>query len=484
MLRKSLTLTSRAILAAGGILFAIALAASLANGSALFGSPLKIGAAALSSAGLILFMGALANRYLSRSGFLAVLLALGLGLRLAWIFWIDTPPASDFAFMHAAAMNAASGDYSFGDDEYFRSWVYQLGFTMYEALVIKLFGSSLIVLKLLNALFGAGTSVLVYGIGRRLFNEFSGRTAALLHACYIPHILMCSVLTNQHLSIFLFTLGCWLVLNRGLDAKFRWIGIGLAFGLGNVMRPLGSIFLIGFAAYVILFELLPTLRTAKRIVIAKAAGVLGVFYLVQMLVSYALIAGGVTEYKLSNREPYWKFMVGLNAATDGGWSMEDAKLAARYPLGEARNEAELAVVKMRLSDKAEVAALMARKLVLLWGGADSATMWSLGEMGKPELTRLLDQWERTMYVAMSAFGACSLFVLLRRGETRGPLFLVLLWLGYAAVHLAIEVQTRYRLDFMPVFILLQSYGAYALYERVRPFFSLEEQARPGRGVPM
>ncbi|MCC3376828.1 glycosyltransferase family 39 protein [Cohnella sp. REN36] len=472
------------VLGAGCLLFAAALAASFVNGASAWGSPLKIGSAVIAAAGVMLLAGYAADRYLSRRQYLALLAALGFGLRLVWVLWIDTPPASDFAFMHAAALNAAHGDFSFGADEYFRGWVYQLGFTMYEALVIKLFGGSLLVLKLLNVLYGVGTSLLVYAIAGKLFNEFSARAAGLLYACYIPHVLMSSVLTNQHLSIFLYLLGCWLLLNRGLAAKWRWIGIGLAFGLGHIIRPLGPIFLIGFALYVLIFELIPAFRLRARPPIAKAIGVFAAFYLVQLVVSYALIAGGVTTYKLSNREPYWKFMVGLNAATDGNWSVEDAKLAARYPLGPERDEAELAVVKERLADKGEVAALMARKLVLLWGGADSATMWSLGEMGKPELSRLLDRWERSMYVTLSAFGLVSLIALLRRGGGREPILPLLLWLGYAAVHLAIEVQTRYRLDFMPVLILLQSYGIYVLYERMRPFFALHEPSQTGRDVSM
>ena len=43
-------------------------------------------------------------------------------------------------------------------------------------------------------------------------------------------------------------------------------------------------------------------------------------------------------------------------------------------------------------------------------------------------------------------------------------------LGYAAAHILIEVQTRYRFDIMPAIMILQGYGIYLVTTKISTFF--------------
>ena len=43
-------------------------------------------------------------------------------------------------------------------------------------------------------------------------------------------------------------------------------------------------------------------------------------------------------------------------------------------------------------------------------------------------------------------------------------------LGYAAAHILIEVQTRYRFDIMPAFMILQGYGIYLVTTKLSTLF--------------
>ncbi|WP_044505087.1 hypothetical protein, partial [Megasphaera massiliensis] len=68
---------------------------------------------------------------------------------------------------------------------------------------------------------------------------------------------------------------------------------------------------------------------------------------------------------------------------------------------------------------------------------------SLGEMNLPAIQVSAERIEGASYAVMSLFGVLALIALLRRRTvSRSTLFLVLL-LGYAAIHLAIEIQARY-----------------------------------------
>lgn len=476
------SLSAQALTFIGGLFFVVVFTASFMNTTQLLQNPLLAASGILLTLSLILAASWLLGRRISAKGYLLALMAVSLLTRLGWMIWIDTPPDSDFLFMYNAAQLAAAGDFSFNQDEYFLSWVYQFGFTMYEAGMIKLFGgAALFMLKLVNVLFSTATVLLVYYAALELFNEHTARIAGLLYALYIPNIIMCSVLTNQHWSTFFFTLGCLLIINRRFETNYGWLLIGLAFGLGNIMRPLSLVYVAGFVAFLLLFHLFKAnsddCRPARLSIgkvstgmLARAAGVLIIFYMVQSLASFALVQSGASQYPLSNREPYWKFVVGLNAETDGRWSLEDGKYVLQFKLGEERDAAELALIKERLGDPVAVASLFARKLTVFWGEEDSAVMWSLKDMNRIELAATLKIAERFLFTAMSAAGVYSLYSLWRsrfalQQKASYMLFLILL-LGYAFVQLWIEIQARYRLDLLPCFILLQSYGMYLMQSKL------------------
>jgi 4-amino-4-deoxy-L-arabinose transferase-like glycosyltransferase len=459
---------TRILTFAGGLFFLIALIYSLANAVTLFGSAWRTISTLAAAFSFVLIVVHWVCFHMSRKIFLTVFLSLGFSIRIVWILWNPAPPASDFLFMYNAALNAVSGDFSFAQSAYYTSFPYQLGFTMYEASIIRLFGNPLFVFKLLNVLFSMGTAIVIYYCASRTFHENCGRISTLIYIFYVPNIIMCSVLTNQHLSTFLFLLG-FLLLKRW-DSNVHWLLAGLLLGLGNLMRPIGIVYLAAIVLFFLLEQWWQQQASSKRqrgIAATKLAGVIAVFYLVQSLASVSLISAGVTQNSLSGGDRYWKFMVGLNAGTNGSWSLDDARYANQYPFGEARDHAELTRIKERLENKPKVAALMGRKLVLMWGSADSSAFWSLQGTDRGDWERLLNKWERTLYVLMCAFGLAAMMALWRSGQHRDHLLYLILLLLYAAVHLLIENQTRYRLDLIPGLILLQSYGVYHGYVWVR-----------------
>ena len=155
----------------------------------------------------IVFISIIVNRFFTQTQFIIFLCLLAFILRLAWVLTVHTNIVQDFAQMYNGAVDAANNNFAFANETYFTTWVYQLGFTMYQAGVLKLFGESVLAIKLLNVLYCTGITYFIYRIASHLFNEFSGRVAALIFATYIPNIMMTSVLTNQHLATFLFYAG-------------------------------------------------------------------------------------------------------------------------------------------------------------------------------------------------------------------------------------------------------------------------------------
>jgi len=111
------------------------------------------------------------------------------------------------------------------------------GYTVFLAGVLAVTGRSVLAIKLVQALLGALTVWIVYGLGRRWMDHSRGLLAAWICALYPTLIAFTHYLWSETLFIFLFTLGVWLLTrsNRLLDARLA-AGAGAVFGLAALTR--------------------------------------------------------------------------------------------------------------------------------------------------------------------------------------------------------------------------------------------------------
>lgn len=70
------------------------------------------------------------------------------------------------------------------------------------------------------------------------------------------------------------------------------------------MRPIGSIVLLAIAIYILLVMKNGRDQTWQRL--KRLAGVVAVYFAVQLTVNQLFIAMDITDYPLSNQEPYWR----------------------------------------------------------------------------------------------------------------------------------------------------------------------------------
>lgn len=414
---------------------------------------------------LVIMLAYMSNKYLSRMQYIVILGILAFCIRLIWITKIPTPVESDFLLMYNGALYAAKGDYVFAQQAYFTTWVYQLGFTMYESLIIKLFGEGTIALKILNIIYCTGLTVLNYLIASKVFNEWCGRIAGILYALNIPNILYGSVLTNQHLSVFLFYLTCYLVIVKFFTHNYSWIFVGIILTLGDIIRPLGYFFLMAIAIYILLKAFLEMEKTNRIKATSRLFGVVIVFYLFHSLLSYLFIAAGVTQYPLIDRDPLWKFVLGLNYETSGTYSQADENHVMSIKYINQRQHEEWNIIKERIDDKKKLLHLFYRKFSIMWGGVDASGEWSLSTLNKIKLERLLMKYERLIYMSAMIFGIIGLVSLIsRKNDSFHYMLFLLIIIGYILIHFLIEIQTRYRYEITPCFTIIQSYGVFMTYK--------------------
>ncbi len=112
-------------------------------------------------------------------------------------------------------------------------------FPVYLASVYGLFGMDVPTwwLGVLNALFRAATTVLVYLISKRYFGAMVGVMAALLHACDPWEMFWVAFVLKESLAVFWFTLAIWWAVRMFDNPSWqRGALAGVALGLASLTR--------------------------------------------------------------------------------------------------------------------------------------------------------------------------------------------------------------------------------------------------------
>lgn len=276
--------------------------------------------------------------------FLPALFTVSLMFNIAAIFAFQPPVISDFKEMLAAARQAANGDFSFQNTAYFFRWAYQTGFVLWEAAILRLTGS-VTCIKIVNALLLSGADCLIYCLVRRCTSEKCAQAAALLYLAMPFPALMCCILTNQQSSAFFFLLALY-IFPDGVKRDFsicRLVLSGLCFFMGNLLRPeVIAVFagLLGTAVFILIAQ--GSLKQFAKMAVSIAVSAAVCFGC--MAAASALVSElGVNRYGLNNNWTEWKFVVGFNPITEGGYSADDENLfgGAHYPDSQ-ESEAERA----------------------------------------------------------------------------------------------------------------------------------------------
>ena len=182
--------------------------------------------------------------------YLIFIFSLSLIIRIITIILLKVPVLDDYKTMLDAALSINNNDLSFLNDFYFKTFSYQLGFTIYESILLNII-NSITFLQVINSLITSLIVVMIYLIGKTISNEKSARVVSLLYLLYPYPLYLNSVLTNQHLSILLVLVSIYLILTKK-ELKY-YILSGLLLGLANIIRPDGIIIIISLIIYLLTF---------------------------------------------------------------------------------------------------------------------------------------------------------------------------------------------------------------------------------------
>lgn len=412
---------------------------------------------------------------ISPAAFAMVIFILAFVFKSILIFLTDTKPVSDFNVFYQYALKLFNGDKSFGDTLYFKTWAYQTGPVIYYAAIMKIFGTGLIPLKLVNCFFMAGTNVLIYLIARKISNDFAARAVALLYLLYPAPYFLTTVLTNQHFAACMFLLAIYIFLVERLNWAIKGTIAGAVIAIGNAVRPIGIVII----AASIIWGIIEILRTHKYVKMGSVIMLLIAYLLVNYGCSAMVKYTGINSEGLVNNFPLWKFVVGLNYESRGTFSYEDEDKVYKIQDFNERNNVAKQVIKQRLSiGFKQLSKLINEKQIAMWVVTDTLS-WGFynqidgqlvpsKELKKIELTIL--KIEKIYYVLifiLMFIGLCKLFV--DNKINQSALLLSLTLLCYFGIHFLIEIQVRYRYFAVIIVFIMAAKGIEMLLCRIRAY---------------
>lgn len=151
-----------------------------------------------------------------------------------------------------------------GDEAQYWVWAQEPAFGYYSKppmiawiiwVTTTIFGDREFGVRMAAPLFHAGTALLIYGIGHRLFDRRTGFWASITYALLPGVSLSAMVMSTDVPLLFFWALGIyWLVRALDDDAWRSWLWLGLAFGLGLLSRYTMALFPVSMALYALVAD--------------------------------------------------------------------------------------------------------------------------------------------------------------------------------------------------------------------------------------
>ena len=369
--------------------------------------------------------------------YLIFIFSLSLIIRIITIILLKVPVLDDYKTMLDAALSINNNDLSFLNDFYFKTFSYQLGFTIYESILLKII-NSITFLQVINSLITSLIVVMIYLIGKTISNEKSARVVSLLYLLYPYPLYLNSVLTNQHLSILLVLVAIYLILTKK-ELKY-YILSGLLLGLANIIRPDGIMIIISLIIYLLTF-----IKKKDFKLKLKQLSILLITYLI-IISSVSTIVNIKYNSNLKNNSPLWKFYVGLNIKNNGMYNEYDQNIFFK-----SNNQKELLMSRIK-TDYKKYPVLFVKKEVIEW----SRTNFYIESNMSKYTYKIFEILNLTIVLLVLLMFILELYKSINKKNDKDQLLKIIL-LIYFITYLFIEVSPRYSYNLhIIIFIIISN----------------------------
>ena len=406
--------------------------------------------------------------------------------RLLMRYWIVMYPNGDMENYYRMGIAFCEGNFPF-----IRQAVSDWGIPEFSGMAVlygmlgKVFAPTIDGYQLAFSVINACTCLLVFLIADRIHRS-SALYGAFLFMLYPSNLLFSQVFSHQHLNL-LFTLCSIYLVILAVDSG-KWaariplsVSAGLLLLLAQYSHPSAAPTMLAVLLFLLIL-VIGSLKDGFRRPLQLFCLLCCFFaaYFGSRAGSRALlIRSGLLDENLASDSIYYaKIAMGLNHETNGMYSAEDTALFFSLPAKEEKNRVAKELIRERTADFRQLMELLHEKMEIVWIFKDSAVQWSFfgdyrrleSEKARGIESELRDAYYQKQRTIGDAFSLLDFFyvaaiylfafigVLLGRNARPFDLLLILIILGWAAVHLLIEVQTRYRFLAMPFLCIFAGRG--------------------------
>ncbi len=278
---------------------------------------------------------------------------IALSLRAFHLFCVQASPCGTFLIGDAARYDAWAHEivdgHWLGNEVFYQAPLYPY----FLAVVYATLGSNLFIVRLIQAILGAWSCMLLTVGTTNLFNRRAGLIAGLMLACYAPAIFMEGLLQKSSLDLFFVSLTIWIFSRTMMvNRTAHWVAIGVSTAALCLTRENALLAIPVIALWILLagrskkgatadHDQCPALARCNRwararFLAAFAAGLLLVLFPVAARNAYV---GGQWHVTTSQFGP--NFFIGNNSESNGTYiPLVTGRGDAKYEARDAKRLAE------------------------------------------------------------------------------------------------------------------------------------------------
>lgn len=381
-------------------------------------------------------------------------------IALTWIRNVPNTQISDFGNFWSRVPGFFLGDKLYQtDNDYFSKYAYQTGFMVYILGVVKIFGYNIFAIQFLNVIFQGLILLITYLLVIKIFDNIKmARLAVLLLAIDIDWFALNSQASNQYLGSLLYLLTFYLLLQ---DKWYGYILGGISLAAGCLIRPIGPVVIAGIIVYTLIYMLWKhhDYKTSLKVLLSLA-----IYLILFSLAGVGIKASGINAYGLSNHDPEWKFLTGLDYQSAGTYSEDLNKLIdpnqSRDQMQKVEQKKLTSEINYLNTNHAWLS-LFIHKTQILWSSRTLATDFTSFNLDHSQRTvQVIDFVAYLGSIVMIIFSWIGSLELFKSKFSDKIYLLILPLMAFAFAQLIIEVQGRYRIEFLPVIAVIASLGLY------------------------
>ncbi len=377
---------------------------------------------------------------------------------------------------------------SFDKTNYFYFYNFQTGFVMYLALVIKIFGSHLIFLKIFEILFMSLTNVFVYKIASKVYTKKIGIISSIIYSLLFFNIAGSSIINNQHFSTLLVILSIYFFIK---DKCFYYVLSGILVGIANIIRPSSIIILISFCLFLLWKLLINNFKTWKTFLIGFLLIILSAFSTMKIFDYSLLNLNVVPTSTLSSNAKYFKFVLGIHGNGIYNIPTETAektqvyfdlqKLNFDYEL--YNNECKNFIVNKFTQNTKETFGHIKNKMLVFCGEEDNQIDFSGNKVQNSKSYIFIKYYGYVQYFLLIVFSLLTVIINVKESKfynTKNNLYQTqilfeIVFILYFCAHLLIEVQPRYRYDQYLMLAFIASPSIYLLFSIISSKYNKKDK---------